>query len=657
VSVIVDIKTDIEAVKRANQQLVRSFGRVAQEVSSMSALMLADFLGVDEALQSLVGTFKGWVSDSQEATLQLEEWGRVTGTAVSELDGLYQTIGQGRLEIADFAQVLTDVSEKVIENTDDYKRFGIEFRDANGNIKTSSEIFLAVGDRITQATTTSEKMAIAMTLMGDEAQRLVPAFDQGTDAIRRQMIELEEAGLLTSTYQAELARLSQESIQNMGNAASALSRNFNEAVGPYIVALRESIADVLTDMARWFKANRQLIDSGIQDFLSWMANTGIPTVGKGLERLSLTYYAMIDAGLQSQKLLHQIAQSVSISGAAYRSVSIQIANIDRQIIDNQKAGFEASKGWQQMTAYAVDKTKEYSDNVTRTKKAIEARTVAAQKEVDALKGNRSQVLDSEIAAKEAAKAAAARRKAMSEERRALSEKKAMYNQVHSDISRQMQRTAVYAQQAFQGVSDAVPAMFEGGANAAAVLAKSTISTLNNMLQTYVQQWVQSQIAIAAAERARVVSQYPAEASMVAVKASSAVAATPIIGPALAVGTFASILASMLSMAVGFNSGGLVGGRRGRDEDSVFAALTPGEFVIPRSLTNELIHSSRVGRKSEPQIDQGHRGNSSNKDASQLVLNIVGMDSQISSARLADKIETAIKENQRRGNVLSGRRVF
>jgi TP901 family phage tail tape measure protein len=132
--------------------------------------------------------------------------------------------------------------------------------------------------------------------------------------------------------------------------------------------------------------------------------------------------------------------------------------------------------------------------------------------------------------------------------------------------------------------------------------RTFIRNASQMFKAYVVEQIKAAIIGQALNEKVSARQRFLDAKMGAVKAFSAFASIPIIGPALG----AAAAAAAFAFLIAFNKGGLVPGG-GPDRDSVPAVLTPGEFVMRRETvqkvgSNALASINRTGQL--PQTGNG-----------------------------------------------------
>lgn len=127
-----------------------------------------------------------------------------------------------------------------------YEKLGISVTDANGNLRSSEDVFWECIDALGNVKNETEADAIAMQLFGKSAQDLNPLIETGADGFRKFADEAHEAGAVLSGD--TLSKLGQvdDSFQRLEQQTGA----FKNAIGAGVAPILGTLADGATSVLR-----------------------------------------------------------------------------------------------------------------------------------------------------------------------------------------------------------------------------------------------------------------------------------------------------------------------------------------------------------------------------------------------------------------------
>ncbi|WP_295055584.1 hypothetical protein [uncultured Fibrobacter sp.] len=145
-----------------------------------------------------------------------------------------------------------------------FRALGISVKNADGSIKSSQELLLAMADRFAETgvrgLSASQKIFAAQQLLGKSGVDMITVLNQGSDAIRTQMDELVSLGLIDK-MQAEKSAVYRDEVSKLNRAINHLSISVaSDLLGP----MTESVK-YLTE---YLKNNRETLVKAIQPFIN-----------------------------------------------------------------------------------------------------------------------------------------------------------------------------------------------------------------------------------------------------------------------------------------------------------------------------------------------------------------------------------------------------
>ena len=127
-----------------------------------------------------------------------------------------------------------------------YQKLGVAVTDANGNLRSSEDVFWDCIDALGKIENETEADAIAMQIFGKSAQELNPLIQTGSEGFRKFADEAHEAGAVLSSDTLDKLGKVDDSLQRLSSQTDA----FKNAAGAAIAPLLGTLADGATSVLR-----------------------------------------------------------------------------------------------------------------------------------------------------------------------------------------------------------------------------------------------------------------------------------------------------------------------------------------------------------------------------------------------------------------------
>lgn len=212
-----------------------------------------------------IGAFTVKIADEMDELGDFAELNKVSAAAVEEFGYAAKLNGSSLDAVkSSVAGVNDTIGQAVLglgRGAKTFEKLDLSARNADGSVKSFDQILEDVSGKM-QGLSRQENIAMARKLGIDES--LVPLLEKGTDAIRAYRDEARELGGMEDVdYQAAGALM--DTIDRTRFAVGALTTRI--AVG-----LMPMVTRVVDGFLEWFKANRRVIQSGIERFLEVVTN-------------------------------------------------------------------------------------------------------------------------------------------------------------------------------------------------------------------------------------------------------------------------------------------------------------------------------------------------------------------------------------------------
>jgi hypothetical protein len=295
------------AIKSISQSLSRLKAATAGLNASMSQLSAAsaNFGGKLRNLTffaAAAGTAVfGLVKKQADLGEQLSLMSQKSGVSVENLQKLGYVAQLNQISMQDFGNSLKFLNKSIAiaatdANSDQAKAFksmGIKLNDVHGNIKAVNDVALEMADKFKKAPDGPKKLYTATTLLSKAGERMIPVFNMGSEAIKKQGDEYERLHGLMSGDEAKAADEFGDNIQRLGFAiqgvGAAIANTLMPALGPMIIEFRE-----------WIVNNRNLIKDNVINFIKDLAEAfrGLWSVMSALKTI-LSPIIMLFGGLEN----------------------------------------------------------------------------------------------------------------------------------------------------------------------------------------------------------------------------------------------------------------------------------------------------------------------------------------------------------------------
>lgn len=216
------------------------------------------------------------------AANELNRLAAASGESVTEIDAMGAAVQRAGGESEDYNDALLELQQRAVNNAADFKRWGIQVKDTQGNLLTGSQIMANVADRLKGIESQTKRVALADELMSDAGRRMLPFLAQGSEAMKKQADEARELGLTIDGFEARSAAVLSKRFETLGRQGTNLQRVFGSILAPAVAAISDGLIKVGGATIGWLRANRQLLQQGIISVLEWIGDTALPGIAAGV---------------------------------------------------------------------------------------------------------------------------------------------------------------------------------------------------------------------------------------------------------------------------------------------------------------------------------------------------------------------------------------
>jgi TP901 family phage tail tape measure protein len=254
-SLLVSLGMESSEFKRGTREAQTAMSGLSKKMAVVGAAITAAIGGAAYEFAKLTRETINVADEISKSAVKIgistEELSRLRYAA--DLSGLsFEQLQKGLLILNRNMAGIGGESKKVAEA---FARMGIETRNADGTLKSSTEVLKAMADAFAQMPDGAEKSALAMAVLGKSGADMIPLLNGGAAELAKLTEEADKFGIVIDT---ETGRKAEEFNDNLDRLKGAFS-----AVGTRLAA---ELLPHLVDFTNWLIKNQGEIVKSIGDF-------------------------------------------------------------------------------------------------------------------------------------------------------------------------------------------------------------------------------------------------------------------------------------------------------------------------------------------------------------------------------------------------------
>ena len=201
--------------------------------------------------------------ETAAAAKELQALSSQTGISTRDLQAFQYAedfIGVSSDQLADSLKDLTtnmsDAANGNEETAAKFDQLGVSIYEAQGNLRSSYDVFLDVIDGFGEMSNQAERDALAMGLINESAQKLNPLIEQGSGSLKKYAAEAENVGYILSNDQLKALTAVDEAQNRLLKSQEAVSKQISAEYAPYMSDALNQTRELIE------KVGTALVDSG-----------------------------------------------------------------------------------------------------------------------------------------------------------------------------------------------------------------------------------------------------------------------------------------------------------------------------------------------------------------------------------------------------------
>ena len=315
---------------------------------------------------------------------RLGEAAQQIGVTVEQLSGLAFAANETGASLEVLLEGTTNLAKSMSDALQDatgkqaraFDAIGVSVQNADGSLRNVNDVFEDIATRFSGFEDGAGKTALAMSLLGDSGERLIPLLNQGGEGIAAMKAEAEALGLIISTQTVREADALADNVSRLGQLSSGFSNLIAQRVLPSLVKLSEIMLENGIAALKWAD------DIGVLDVAAFLLTTTLKTLATAAIVIGALFKATgITIASVAEAFNRVAAGDFSGAVAALKNGFLDIAKTAEETVDTVKRVWD-------------DTAAQIEVNAPRQGKQIAAPIIAAKGEAQkALKETASALAD------------------------------------------------------------------------------------------------------------------------------------------------------------------------------------------------------------------------------------------------------------------------
>jgi len=242
-------------MKPGTKAMVDSFSQGLDKVTRMAAV-------AGTAITATAASILYFLQRTNESAGELAKFSQITGMATDKLQGLMYGMdkvgGNSDALMGDIKGLVNSMSSPIPgEFNQALFMLGVSAHKAGGGLKSADEMLISIAGRFEGMSKQRQMQWASRIGLSDDTLLLL---QQGKEGIRALMQEAADIPTIVDEQALKNAREFTIQMNLMGRTVKYLSQTAASAAGPIL-------KQIVKESNEWLKANRELIQSGIRDFV------------------------------------------------------------------------------------------------------------------------------------------------------------------------------------------------------------------------------------------------------------------------------------------------------------------------------------------------------------------------------------------------------
>jgi len=241
------------------------------------------------------GTVAAFTREMMRLVDQIDEMSLKTGLSTDAVQKLSYVVEQNKGDVNTLERALESLGSRAGRMPEKFNEWGISLQKNNGEMRSMEELFYAVSDRIAEAETQSEKLAIAQDLMSQNGRKLVPVLQLGSEKMKELA---ENAGLVSEKGVKAIADMNDAMAALKLDALVRMANIFSGLTSPDAGAFKLALAEILAALGKAGNALMKIFTNAMS-FLNEGLTAAAGGFGAAMGGIAQRFVELIQSGIRS----------------------------------------------------------------------------------------------------------------------------------------------------------------------------------------------------------------------------------------------------------------------------------------------------------------------------------------------------------------------
>ena len=270
-SLTVDVIAKVGGFARGMTQAERQAERSSKEIErtmrglskGIDAALKVAAVGIVGGATALTVAFKNAVDGADE----LSKTAQKIGITTESLSTLGYAAGLADVELSELQAGLSrltkfqsEAAQGTEKNVELFARLGIAYRETNGALRDTGEVFREVADRLSKMPDGADKAAIALDIFGRSGANLVPLLNEGAVGIAELEERARRLGLELSQNAGKDAEELNDRLSDLNSVVDGLALTVATELLPDIIDLTGALTDSIREGGGMVEVGRDIAD-------------------------------------------------------------------------------------------------------------------------------------------------------------------------------------------------------------------------------------------------------------------------------------------------------------------------------------------------------------------------------------------------------------
>ncbi len=265
-TLVVGIKTQLAEFKKGMQDASKGINKLSTGITNNAASIRKAGIAITAVGAAITAAMALAVKSAANFGDEMNKMSLRTGETAEMLSALSFTAQIAGTNIATIEKAIKraaanmfDASKGIGEAKDAFEELDIKVTNADGSLKSASQILVDFAESTKDMTDASKKAALAQDIFGRAGTQLLPFFALGKKGIEELNEQAEKYGGTLTTLEAQQGADFVDAMTRMKTAIKGVSLEISQTLVPVLVPLIEKIALFISKIVTWIKNNKDLV--------------------------------------------------------------------------------------------------------------------------------------------------------------------------------------------------------------------------------------------------------------------------------------------------------------------------------------------------------------------------------------------------------------